>query len=125
MLVNVNNDGVFSCHRLRGGLPLLQIGTHTPFVGRMVFVDIDNFLGKKTDIASVLGWQAAAAGQRSKDASGDGLEGQMGGGAGKGRGVAVLTWDVEVLVEFCELSAGVSTQYALVYIRVTHSRWVM
>ncbi len=68
---------------------------------------------------------AAAAGQRSKDASGDGLEGQMGGGAGKGRGVAVLTWDVEFLVEFCELSAGVSTQYALVYIRVTHSRWVM
>jgi hypothetical protein len=65
MLVVVVNIGVFSCHRSRGGgLPLLHIGPHIPFVGRMVFVQIDGFPGRNTDIAiaSVVGWQAAAAG---------------------------------------------------------------
>ncbi len=63
MLVVVNNDGAFSCHWLRGGgLPLIHIGPHTPFVGRIVFFDIDNIPRQNTDIASVVGWQASAVG---------------------------------------------------------------
>jgi hypothetical protein len=62
MLIIINDDGVFSRHQSRGGgLPLLHIGSRTPFVERMVFVDIDNFPGQNTDIALVIGWQAAAA----------------------------------------------------------------
>ncbi len=36
---------------------------------------------------------------------------------------ALLDWDVEFLVEFRELLAWVFTQYALAYVRVTHSKW--
>ncbi len=62
MLVIVDdNDSVFSCHWSRGGgSPLLHIRPHTPFVGRMVFVDIDNLPGRNTDVDSVVIWQAAA-----------------------------------------------------------------
>ncbi len=63
MLVVVDNEGVFSHHWSRGrGLPLLHIRPHILFVGRMVFIDIDDFPGWNTDIFSVVGWQAAVAG---------------------------------------------------------------